>query len=199
MTIFLRICLLAVFYLPISLSGQNSKSCKLVDSETGDPVAYASISAGSFFIYSDIDGIFPLQDLPNGKVNISRLGYKSLTIDKEDLSSKILMVSEAYSLNELLVTANPTVFEVGYSKYKTTGKAVMSKKTALGVYIEYPGRNARIVNVHWVCKLFSVRAMQLFDLQSTARNLLRKSHQMYGPHTADFRYPQLGNSPLAPA
>src|SRR5690554_942429 len=62
---------ICTFALSMNSFGQDSNYCMLVDSVSREPVAYASISAGSFYIHSDERGRFPVNDIPRDTFNIT--------------------------------------------------------------------------------------------------------------------------------
>lgn len=133
--------------LPIFLSAQHSNYCTVVDSVTQEPVVYASINAGSFYIYSDAQGAFPIKDIPKEIVHISRIGYELLKISKSELKDTLFLAPLSYPLSEVVVSANKKTFEVGYHRFKTIGIAHGNQYQMAGVYISNPGESSEIVRV----------------------------------------------------
>jgi len=148
-----------LLFLPNYLVGQEADLCTLLDSRTMEPVAYASISSGLFFIYSDINGDFPVEGLTDQNLIISRIGYASVSIDISNLSDTIFMTPHMYGLNEIVVSSVTKSYEIGYHKLKTTGTAVLSENLGLGVLIANPGEYSRIVSV-----IISTKRSQKGDL-----------------------------------
>lgn len=134
---------LLIIALPFNMLGQGSRNCVLLDSKTHEPVPYVTIGAGSFTIYSDLQGRFPSDRNSGDTIRISRLGYKSMRISKSELRDTMFLTPERYTLNEVEISVNSRVFEVGLHDFKTYGTAA-TKSHALGVYISCPPRPAKI-------------------------------------------------------
>lgn len=141
------ICLLGALVSspPKHLNGQK-RNCMLIDSLNKEPVAFASISAGSFVCYSDQDGIFSTEELPDGPILISRLGYQSIEILKSELTSKVVLSPKRYSISEIEISGNAEAFELGYHELKTFGFSKMKNKY-MAVLVQSPRKRCRIENV----------------------------------------------------
>lgn len=138
------VCALA---LSMNSFGQDSNYCILVDSVSKEPVAYASISTGSFYVHSDEQGRFPVNDIPKNIFHINRLGYEALMVSKSELKDTLFLTPLSYSIQEVVVSANRKPFEVGYHKLRTVGIAHGTNLQRAGVYISHPGRPAKIVRI----------------------------------------------------
>jgi hypothetical protein len=159
------ICLIFTLLLfPNGVRCQTEK-CSLIDSVTKEPVAYASISEGSFIIYADEHGVFSVDDLPSDTLRISRLGYNSVTILKRELTPTISLVPKDYSIKEFVVSGKAESFEIGYHKRNTVGYSLMKDNKAVLILSSKPRCKIEKVLVHtrnnrrgikFIVSLFSV-------------------------------------------
>lgn len=85
-------------------------SGKVVDTETGKPLAGASVSSKGLSVVTNDDGFFTLKsENPIETVVASHLGYRSAQVrvaDRQDEQLTIRLVSAPIQLHEVLVTGN---------------------------------------------------------------------------------------------
>jgi hypothetical protein len=145
----LLICLFGIklIFLPIDSSSQVHNYI-LMDSLSREPVAYATISAGSFIIYADQFGVFSTKDLPNDTIRISRLGYHSITLLKRELTPTIVLVPKEYSIKEFVVSGKAASFEIGYHKGNIIGFTLMKDFKAVFILSSKPKCKIEKVLVH---------------------------------------------------
>lgn len=131
--------------LTIGASGQI-ENCVLIDSITKEPVSYASIRAGFFVCYADVDGIFSTTEIPGDTIIISRLGYYTLSIQRSDITPTLFLIPKSYSMGEVVVSVNSESFEIGYHNFKTSGFSY-NKRSFKAVHISSPDQQCRIEKV----------------------------------------------------
>ena len=103
----MKFLLTACFLILLSFSASAQSSYYLVDEETGQPLAGASISKGlDDIIISDENGKFSLSSDFDGPITISFIGFATLTIKVSGLTDgQIIALQHATStLSEVIVT-----------------------------------------------------------------------------------------------
>lgn len=117
----LILILLSVF-LAVELNAQTRTVTGKVTDERGDPLAGATVVAGSNYAVTDLDGQYSLSVKNGAEVTVSFLGYDDFTFTVSGAKQDIQMVpSEATMLNESVA--------IGYGK--TTKKEITGSVTSL--------------------------------------------------------------------
>src|SRR6056297_3563893 len=119
--------------LSTNLTGQTNQF-KVIDSESNEPVPYATVSTGSFVRYTTTEGVFSTKDLLGDTIRISRLGYHAVSIAESELSPTILLRPKNYQIRVFEVSGNPESFDVGFHDSRTVGFSKM-KSMFLAVLI----------------------------------------------------------------
>lgn len=93
----------------IGFTSLNFSQTKLLDSQTNDPISYATISFNNGYgLFADDEGAFIFNEklYPDiDTLHISALGFKDLKIPTSHLPKTILMDPEIDTLEEVLITA----------------------------------------------------------------------------------------------
>jgi hypothetical protein len=80
----------------------QSKSYKIIDAQSKDPVPYVTIKSGNFLSVSDTSGTFMLPDSVS-KITVSCVGYQTKTFVIDQLVRLLSLNPASYNLNEVLV------------------------------------------------------------------------------------------------
>ena len=80
----------------------QSKSYKIIDAQSKDPIPYVTIKSGNFLSVSDTSGTFMLPDSVS-KITVSCVGYQTKTFVIDQLVKLLSLNSASYNLNEVLV------------------------------------------------------------------------------------------------
>ena len=97
--------LLLSLLLCLPLSAQQTCRTRVVDSETGEPVAYATVcpSSGSR-VMTNAEGDFYMQTVSSDTLYISRIGYESLRIAAAQVGGRIALRPLTKTLKTVTVT-----------------------------------------------------------------------------------------------
>lgn len=91
-----------------SLQAQTTKTITVIDGQTSEPLVGATISQNNIAIgVTNYNGVFELNEYPNAQLlEISYLGYKTLTSEVSSDNSIIKLQASSTVLNNVVVSAN---------------------------------------------------------------------------------------------
>jgi hypothetical protein len=164
----LKVFLISIFAITnVFLHGQNKIQGYILDKQTSEPLAYATIGAlhQQYGTYTDTSGLFTLYFLKESdSLKISYLGYKSLYTCVGDLqrSVRIHLEPDPVQLKEVAVSPKKKkgkVMEIGFFTKKQG--IVMAPHYSINMYasfIPFPekGENVLIKSVKFTYKMASI-------------------------------------------
>jgi hypothetical protein len=142
------IILIALLLLSPKFYSQTAKKVVLIDETSSEPVPYATIGSGSFSIFSDNNGSFDLNLIKHNQITISRLGYEDLTIQTDQVTDTINLVTSTYNLNTVEIIASEKRMEAGLHDMKTYGRTSGKITQGVGVEIKDLPKNVQITTVY---------------------------------------------------
>lgn len=80
----------------------QSKSYKIIDAQSKNPIPYVTIKSGNYLSVSDTSGTFMLPDSIN-KITVSCVGFQTKTFVIDKLVRSLSLNSATYALNEVMV------------------------------------------------------------------------------------------------
>ncbi len=138
-----------LFFLhPTVIINQESGKTVLLDSQTLEPVPYASVGSGSFSIFTDSNGYFSLDGFLGETVSIERMGYKRLSIAADKIGDTLFLKPALFLLEPVEVSSKRTVHEAGFHRMKTYGKTIGKLSGGVGVVCDDLPAYATITKVY---------------------------------------------------
>ena len=85
---------------------------RVVDSQTGDPLPFASVYvSGSNSTITNVEGDFFIDVAPTDTIRFTYVGYKTVFLEAKDLGTKVQMQPDDLSLDEVTVLGTDLIMQ----------------------------------------------------------------------------------------
>lgn len=141
----------------------QSKSYKIIDAQSKNPIPYVTIKSGNFLSASDTSGTFMLPDSVS-KITVSCVGYQTKTFVIDQMVRSLSLNSASYNLNEVLV--KPLEFRDFFSnKYAPVHRLDIEQNPfdANFFYREFTKINNRYVDFNEAFGLYHFEGLGNYD------------------------------------
>ncbi len=140
--------LIYFFFTARIILGQTSGTALLLDSQTNEPVPYASVGSGSFSILTNLNGYFSMDSFIGRSILINRLGYESLSIPFDEIGDTLFLEPVSFALDVVEISPERIVKEAGFHRMKSCGRIPVAYYRGHCIISHFLPTNARITKVY---------------------------------------------------
>jgi hypothetical protein len=153
----------------------QSKSYKIIDAQSKNPIPYVTIKSGNFLSVSDTSGTFMLPDSVS-KITVSCVGYQTKTFVIDQLVRLLSLNSASYNLNEVLV--KPLEFRDFKHKHAAAHRLNIEQNPfdANFFYREFTKINNRYIDFNEAFGLYHFEGLGNYDNVNSNHFIFKTEH-----------------------